>query len=879
MAEASERTNRLMHLAGVALWSGVMLCVFAGWLDAYEELGVQGFWLRWLGLGLAVLAVPIGFLAGSKSSVLTWGFTAALGLAGLAWILSTQNELRLISQGLLLVSCLTLLAGAVGWLRTTREEVAFTPAVAQWQPRVVVGLGIIGLVLLGVAGYYGWRLRLAGLGESLGIGLLALALLLVAWTARDAFDAERTLRTVHRRSRVLALGLLILAAACGAGAAYLYWGGQPDSTPPLLEIALLFAWCLIAVITASVLFAGPSLSSLRTILPLQAGLFGLVTIAVALVRLDLERGGATVGAGLEAWRGERAWVFWLGAYAIFLGLALPMLTLLLCQGEAVGNPGLRGAMFRLQAFVSVACAVLLFVVANVAVYSFLPQNYSWTSEAGLYTLSDAAKALLRSLKEPTTVIAILPSEGESDALSQSFRSHSAAVLDNLQAETKMVSTKTIDPENSKETRGLLERYPILRNQFNGGWLLIYGYDNPDEKTPPKHAFIPRERLLLRRTEEATRSDTLAFRGEMEFIREMKILTQESAKRTIYFVQGGGALDLERGKQRAREFLGEPLTPLGSSQLAKRLGQDKFEIKSLHWGDKIESEGGRAFNVRDPDSPKFKDVPKDCDLLVVLGAVDPWPAEALDVVDRYLQNGGVLLATFDIVLDPVRREVSTSGLEKILEPYGVSVSTKAVVNVIPGPRGDELGPMVLAKVPDQAQTSLARAQSGGFFQIDQSACVVTPKPAGNFQAETLFDVRNVRGSNFLQTPRAVRLSPGNVQYDKEKVPFSIGVAVWEKKKDDEKPRPRLVVLGDTELFSDGFMDPRSPETSDKNYNLFAGAVDWLADREDLAGALPRNSNFYFIAPTTPLAPMVLLPLGLMLLALGGLALGLWFIRRR
>jgi ABC-type uncharacterized transport system len=68
------------------------------------------------------------------------------------------------------------------------------------------------------------------------------------------------------------------------------------------------------------------------------------------------------------------------------------------------------------------------------------------------------------------------------------------------------------------------------------------------------------------------------------------------------------------------------------------------------------------------------VPMDCNLLIVAGPIDPIPQSDLDNIERYLNEGGRLLALFNFV--GTNRE---SGLEKVLSRWGVNVSKSVVID--------------------------------------------------------------------------------------------------------------------------------------------------------------------------------------------------------
>jgi hypothetical protein len=81
------------------------------------------------------------------------------------------------------------------------------------------------------------------------------------------------------------------------------------------------------------------------------------------------------------------------------------------------------------------------------------------------------------------------------------------------------------------------------------------------------------------------------------------------------------------------------------------------------------------------------VPMDCNLLIIAGPTTPMLQSELDSIERYLKEGGRLLALFN-----VRSAGRETGLEKILAQWGVNVSSSIVTDPVltsPGGNGSDV----------------------------------------------------------------------------------------------------------------------------------------------------------------------------------------------
>ena len=71
------------------------------------------------------------------------------------------------------------------------------------------------------------------------------------------------------------------------------------------------------------------------------------------------------------------------------------------------------------------------------------------------------------------------------------------------------------------------------------------------------------------------------------------------------------------------------------------------------------------------------------------------------------------------------------------------------------------------------------------------------------------------------------------------------------------------------------------TADLRYDLFSSCLSWLREQSDIGKFVPVKESPHYILriPESDHNRLRFLPLGLMLLAVVGLGIGVWVVRRR
>lgn len=284
----------------------------------------------------------------------------------------------------------------------------------------------------------------------------------------------------------------------------------------------------------------------------------------------------------------------------------------------------------------------------------------------------------------------------------------------------------------------------------------------------------------------------AFRGEQAFSSAILAVTSRR-KPTAYFLQGHGE--------------GSPADPdprRGFSRIAREIEQDYIKVKTLTFG-------------------RERDIPADCDVLIIAGPQTDFSMTELDLIARYLENSGRLLALLD-----TRHQ---TGLDLILEEWGALAGNDTVLDptrTLTG-RGDLFattyyehpitekmdGITTVFYMPRSVRPALHLAEGDS---PDKPAVAWLVACSADGWAETNLEDPNARFNVEEDIPGPV---PVALAIEKGPVP---GI--------DVHIRPtRLVVFGDSTFVSNkGLVGG--------NVNLFMSALNWLLEREELIDIAPK-----------------------------------------
>jgi len=349
-------------------------------------------------------------------------------------------------------------------------------------------------------------------------------------------------------------------------------------------------------------------------------------------------------------------------------------------------------------------------------------------------------------------------------------------LDEYRYQSKQVSVEYID----------VERKPGLAGQFGVQQIgtVVFEYDG--------------------RTERVT-SD-----GEQELTNGL-IKVIQGRQQKAYFVQGHG----ERGPEDSERR--------GYSTIASALGSDNFAQASLVLAQQNE-------------------VPADATVLIVAGPrTDFFPGE-IDMLKAYLARGGKIL----FLLDPPEKAdaAELTGVAAFLKEWGIEIGRDVVVDVSGMGRllGTDASVPVAAKYEGHPITERFNLITA--YPLARSVSAITAGVNGRF-AQNLVDTS---ASSWSESDIKGLLTTGQVERQLDKGdkagPISLAAAVSApvtsapladpaKKDDQPKPESRIVVFGDSDFASNGYLGVPG------NRDLFLNSVNWLAQQENLISIRPRD----------------------------------------
>ena len=614
---------------------------------------------------------------------------------------------------------------------------------------------------------------------------------------------------------------------------------------------------------------------LRFRLLVLGGGLGLLTALLGLA-LPFTTYYETFSGGLKQWRENPAALVWTAA-ALFGGLTLTFVSLQLTRGVERTSSSMRQFLYGYNAVLTTLVLAIILGLVNVLAYSrvgpfnFFTTAFDWTT-GGVYTLSDGSKNLLANLKQPVKVYVLLTREDRAS-------DHVETLLSNCRAVTDQISWESLSRDlNRKAIAQLAEKYQIPEAY---GLLVVYGTEPNTTYDFIKYEDLVSEPGLNPRGGQA--SSKFTFKGENALVKSIVYLSEGKSKAVVYFTQGNGELDAnDRGRGRDDSGIGA---------LRDRVARANYDVKDLKLG-----LGTKA-------------VPEDAAVVVVArpgGFGQPMAPDAVQALRDYLagtgrKNKGTLVVLLDVVAQRDGRMAAT-GLEALLAEYGVKANNDRVISVQTRPPT-----YVLGVANSRSNNPVAAAFSQGSLPVvfgfdDVRTVTAAPAaPGGRFNAETL--IQTIPGapvwaetdlaadpvalvSKLRSGPREElikKLTPGAEN------PLPLAVAVTEGGGPDpsmppghpsvgREGKPRLVVFGDAFWVTNGALAER---TGDNNYELFSNCLSWLRERPDVGRQAPdKEREDYSLTLTEDQSSRVkLLPAGLMLAAVLGLAGGVWVVRRR
>ena len=486
------------------------------------------------------------------------------------------------------------------------------------------------------------------------------------------------------------------------------------------------------------------------------------------------------------WLTRPEWEQWRFRLAM-AGLACTLLYILSQWREI--QRSFSGRQARLGSLAAGSVVVVLGILFAIN-YLSSRHNKRWDlTAAKQFSLSDQTKKVLQGLQKPVRIRVFDRSEGF-----PRFRER----LDEYQYASKQVSVEYID----------LEKRPTLANELKiqTAGTVVIDYEGRTERV----------------TSDAEQDLTNGL---------IKVIQGKTHK--VYFVQGHG------------EHTPDTSDRTGYSTIGASLKNDNFETDNIVLAQQ-------------------KAVPDDASVLVVAGPkTDFFPAE-IELLKKYLAKGGKIM----FLLDPPDRSDSPplTNLIALVKDWGIDVGSNIVVDV--SGMGQLLGTDVSVPVAAKYETHpiTDRFNLLTAYPLARSVSSIQGGVNGH-NAQNLIDTSK---NSWAETDIKRLTQSGQVERELDKGdkagPVSLGAAVSaaatdapappanagdpaNKPADSPKPESRIVVFGDSDFVTNGYLGIPG------NRDLFLNSVNWLSQQENLISIRPTDPEDRRVSLTADQAKLV------------------------
>jgi len=413
----------------------------------------------------------------------------------------------------------------------------------------------------------------------------------------------------------------------------------------------------------------------------------------------------------------------------------------------------------------------------------------WTS-AKVYSLSDKSRSILEGIEEEIRVIVFMT---PASTLYEQVRE----LLDRYAAASPRVTLEYIDPDREPlKTKQLAEQFGVSvantvvfaygdRSKYvTSDQMADYDYGGMQFGGPP----------------------TLkAFKGEEQFTAAILSLVAPRVPK-VYFVTGHGEATPEGNATRDRSL----------ATLAESLRRENMTVAETSLL------GGH--------------IPDDADALAIVGPTKPYTEREVELLDRFLTDGGRLLVALDPLFDPTGG-MQTTRLEPLLERHGVEVHDDLVVDPSRRLPFFDLSAVYLEQFTSHPVTQGLEGVAV-LFPVTRS---VAPVDGEGYTAQRVVET-SAEGWGETNLAQLLRGEPVAEDEGDHAGPVAVAVAVQaalDDGSDDDASEPtpaeglRLLAFGDSDFLADESI------ANAGNLTLALNAFNWLVQQEEALGIPPRQ----------------------------------------
>jgi ABC-type uncharacterized transport system involved in gliding motility auxiliary subunit len=409
------------------------------------------------------------------------------------------------------------------------------------------------------------------------------------------------------------------------------------------------------------------------------------------------------------------------------------------------------------------------------------------------------------------------------------------VVEAIDEEVKVIGFFQSNNSQKSEVEDLLEEYKAKNDK------LKIEFIDPDVKPAEARRYgIARYGTLI--FEQGDKQEQSLTATESDITSSLLKLSREGEK-VIYFLAGHNEKDIEG------------MAELGYSNVKDLLEREGYVVKKLS----LVTE---------------KKIPDDAEVLVVSGPKQKYLDKEVKILEKYLMNGGKMMA----MLDPSNETEKGSNLKGLLKKWGVEIEDGVVIDPTKYFWTDVGSPVIDDWQNHQITSSISPAFFSGVMKVGEAS----EHP------------ENVEISSLAQTSQdswlEKNLDSGQAKFNESddiKGPISIAMVVQgieneedetnkeENKEEENKNKsPRIVVIGDSDFANNIFADSLG------NFDFFVNSIDWLAEEEDLISIRPKDQENRTVTLTGAQSKLVfyltVIGMPLIIIIIG---VGVWMDRRR
>lgn len=420
----------------------------------------------------------------------------------------------------------------------------------------------------------------------------------------------------------------------------------------------------------------------------------------------------------------------------------------------------------------------------------------WT-HGQVYSLSERAAEVLRSLDEPVDVWVIVPTTiggGKSNPLDQELRE----VLRRMSEVTQRLRVRWLDPDRSRQqAEQRIAEHRLSGRDLADGVVLVQAGQGVALRR--KH-LLPSELVTYARGADvqATGPRVAEFRGEEALLGAFVAVT-DPVDVTVCATRGHGEPDVSS------------LEPFAGYAHLKDLVEDAgFEVR---FADLDDARGLEA-----------------CDVVLVAGPAGAFPPTHVAALERFADRGGDLLFLTGAIVTPGSTGLANHGLEPLAARYGVHFGGRVTLDPHPMPGATPLlaftlndgwgdHPIVRSFVGEAVSLVFVRELAVEAPSAGGSPPVVLLQAGEDAWAES--DLDGLRAGRPLERGDGDR--PG---------PLPVAVAA-------ERGGSRLVVIASDQFALNAYL--REDVVYDRGRDLVLNALGWLGGRDVMLGirARPRE----------------------------------------